>query len=71
MAKVKTEFTVSVITREDLENQGFDASGLDDDVMESIASDMDNAYREYGDYFLNLELACKKYGVKSKETEDN
>lgn len=71
MAKVKTEFTVSVITREDLENQGFDARELDDNVMESIASDMDKEYREYGDYLVNLELACQKYGVKSKETEDN
>lgn len=67
MAKVKTEFTVSVITREDLENLGFDARELDDNVMESIASDMDKEYREYGDYLVNLELSCQKYGVKSRE----
>ena len=67
MEKVKKVFTVSVITREDLENLGYDAENLDDKTMESIASDIGEIHREYGDYLLELELACQKNGLKSRE----
>lgn len=40
------QFPITSVCREDLEEAGFDASGVDDDAMKQIASKMADAYLE-------------------------
>lgn len=46
MRVIKEEFPISCLSREDLEEKGFDTSNVDDATMERLASKMGDDYNE-------------------------
>lgn len=56
-------FTVSVVSRDDLISQGYDANAVDDRTMERIALSMNKAHKEYGEYWFTLTNACSNEDV--------
>ena len=64
--KPKESFVIASVTRDDLEVHGFDASGVDDDTMRELASDMSSDYHEQL-YHSSLEFFAKEIGVPTKE----
>ena len=61
------EFPVCYVTSSDIEQQHFDASGIDDETMESIASRMNEYLCEGVGYWEALDAACEYYDIPKKE----
>lgn len=60
-------FNVSFVAREDIELAGFDASKLDADDMQRIASKMGDLICDCCDYWNALEAACDYWEIPRKE----
>lgn len=57
---------VTWVDRDDIENDGFDASHLTRQDLEGIANYMCGSYLDYG-FSEDLRNACESYGLKEKE----
>lgn len=51
-------FDMTSVHRNDVEDVGFDASKVDDEMMERLLEKMENVYLEYG-YYQNLKIVCE------------
>jgi len=60
------QFPITSICREDLEEAGFDASGVDDDTMKQIASKMAEAYLEII-FWIDMPLIAEYCEVPRKK----
>lgn len=65
----KEYFEVCSVSKEDIEQQGFDASGLDDDDMQRIASKQGDLITDCCDYWTALEGACEYWEVPRKNND--
>jgi len=63
METQKEFFVVSVVSREDLINQGWEAKDLDDATMQNIADKMGNAFCDCG-YWDILDGVADYYKLK-------
>jgi hypothetical protein len=64
-------FPITSVCRDDLEDRGFDASGVTDAQMETLASKMANVYME-GDYWVSLDILAEDYlGLERTEKVDD
>ena len=59
-------FCVTSVCRMDLEMAGFDATNVDDDIMERIASKMANAYCNNG-FWEALKIFAEDFDVPGKQ----
>ena len=59
-------FAIASVARGDLEVHGFDASGVDDDTMRELASNMSSDYHEQL-YHSSLEFFAEEMGIPTKE----
>lgn len=66
----KDYFPVSMISRADLQWKGFDTSNVTDEMMERIASRMDNIFLD-GDYWLALVAAAEYLEIPKIPTDKN
>lgn len=67
VSQIREAFSVSQVTREDLEWKGFDVSNVTDEDMERIASMMDDSYLDNG-FWQDLVAAADECGIpKNKE----
>lgn len=71
MAKQEKEFfPITSVSRNDLEERGFDTSEVDDDTMERLASKMSDDYCEQM-FWTSMEIIAEIMGIPKKEkTED-
>lgn len=60
-------FEVCSVNREDIDSRGFDASGLDDEDMQRIASKMNDLICNGCEYWTALEGACEYWVVPIKD----
>jgi len=67
LERIKTTLTqndgfaiVSEVSREDITSVGYDASAVDDDILERIAEFMGESHTECGCYWIALKLACTR-----------
>ena len=63
----KEFFDVCTLSREDIEQQGFDASKLDADDMQRIANKQGDLINDCCDYWTALTAACEYWNVPRKE----
>jgi len=63
----KEFFEVCSLSKEDIEQQGFDAGGLDADDMQRIASKQGDLIADCCDYWNALTAACEYWNVPRKE----
>lgn len=63
----KEFWEVSVVSKEDIEKQGFDASKLTDEDMTRIASKQDDLMKEGCDYWTALDGSCEYWQIPRKE----
>ena len=66
----KEFFEVCSVSKEDIEEQGFDASKLTNEDMERIASKMNDLICEGCDYWNAVDGACEYWEVPRKENDD-
>lgn len=67
MGKTKKEyFEITSISRADLEAAGFDASKVDDDTMERLASKMEDDYLEQL-YWTSLKIIAEYLKIPKKK----
>lgn len=64
------EFVPTTISRQDLEAQGFDPSGLTDGQIQEMANMMGNIWVECGDYWDAMDSCAAEFGL-TKEDEDD
>jgi len=70
MRVIKESFPISCLSREDLEDKGFDASEVDDATMQRLADKLGNDYCEQM-FWISLEIIAESMGIPMKEkTED-
>ena len=65
----KDYFPVSMISRTDVQWKGFDTSNVTDEMMERIASRMDDIFLD-GDYWLALVAAAELLDIPKLPTEE-
>jgi lipoate synthase len=63
----KEYFKITSVARQDLEEIGFDASNVNDDTMEELASKMADAYIE-NDFWIELEVIADYLKIPKKLT---
>jgi hypothetical protein len=54
--------------RDDLEDIGYDSSVVTDEVMEKLAYQMANAFRDFG-YYIGLDTLADTFGIPKKEVQ--
>jgi len=57
------DFPITSICRADLEQAGFSATNVDDDIMSELASKMANAYCDLG-FWEDLKVLAEDLGIK-------
>ena len=62
---MKEAFVITKVSREDLEEAGFNSSGIDDDTMEELASKMADAYCDNG-FWTSLEVLAEALEIPKK-----
>lgn len=62
------EFVVTAVSRQDISSRGFNADELTDEQMEELASNLEESYIEYGNYWDCLESECEEMGVTKDES---
>jgi len=63
-------FSISRLSREDLEARGFDASDVDDKTMQRLAEKLGDDYCEQL-FWSSLEILAECFGIPRKEEEDD
>jgi hypothetical protein len=64
-------FPVTTVHRDDLENEGFDTSNVDDHTMKELAEKMGEAYTSSG-YWIDLNILAENLDIPKKtETESS
>lgn len=63
---MKESFVISKVSREDLEEMGFDASNVDDKTMEKLASKLGDDYCEQL-FWSSLDIIAESLGVLKKK----
>ena len=65
----KEFFSITKVSRDDLEARGFNVDGVTNDQMETLASKMENAYLE-SSYWLDLDFIASDYLQIPKRARD-
>lgn len=60
------EYVITTLSKQDLDDAGFETLGLDDDDMNGIAEAMGEVWTGYGDYWTMLEDIANNEGVQRK-----
>lgn len=63
--KLNKPFPITGICRADLESEGFDTSQVDDDDMKNLATEMADAYCNFG-YWIDLNILADQMGIKKR-----
>lgn len=61
----KNTYPISCLSRTDLEDKGYDTSGLTDEQMANLASKMGDTYVE-NDFWISLEIFASMYNIPAK-----
>lgn len=64
----KEYFKITSVAREDLEEIGFDTSGIDDDDMERLAGKMADAYLDNG-FWIDLPIIAEYLEIPKKNNK--
>lgn len=64
---MKDEFTITSLSREDLKHLGYDITNVSDDIMEGIASRLEDDYCEQL-FWTSLDIiASERFNIPKKE----
>ena len=66
---MKESFIISELSREDLEEVGFDASNISDETMEKLANKLGDDYCEYL-FWTSLKINAEYLEIPKKEATD-
>lgn len=66
----KDSFSITSVSREDLDAAGFDTSNVDDDTMERLADKMGDAYVSNG-FWIDLPIIAEYLEIPKKENNEN
>lgn len=69
MATKKEFFPITSVSREDLEEIGFDTSNVDDSTMEYLAKKMADDYLEQL-YWISLRIIAEYLEIPQKKSEE-
>lgn len=58
-------FDITSVSREDLDDIGFDTSNVDDSTMANLASKLADAYYDNG-FWIDLPIIAKHLGIAKK-----
>lgn len=67
MSKLKYEFKITSVTREDLEDIGFNTSEVDDETMRKLASRLANDYCS-NMFWDSLEIVAESLNIPKYES---
>ena len=65
----QSSFSISRLSREDLEQKGFDTSDVDDKTMEKLASKLGDDYCEQL-FWISLEIIAESMGIPRREDHE-
>lgn len=66
----KSDFPITSVSREDLEEKGFDVSKVDDATMERLASKMADDYCEQM-FWTSMEIIAEIMGIPKREKKED
>lgn len=64
------EFVITVLSRDDFRNQGYDPEELSDEEMQTMADEMAHNYIQDGDFFDEIDGFAAAYRLETYEDED-
>ncbi len=62
---------VSEVSRENIRSAGYDATMVDDDMLDRIAESMGEDHTEYGGYWESLREACEDENIPRIQSKAN